>query len=178
MSDPDKRPRGRDPTQMTQSQSQSATGGTGAAKAPADGLLSGYQRSAGAFDELRAADGENYPHYAPLLGELEDFGAAELARRADACQRFVNEHGITYNVYGDPRGMERPWQLDPIPLVIAPEEWRALETGLVQRATLLNKILADCYGAQELIRSRWLSPGAGFRPAGFFASLPWHSGAG
>ncbi|MEI9863442.1 MAG: circularly permuted type 2 ATP-grasp protein [Limisphaerales bacterium] len=27
-----------------------------------------------------------------------------------------------------------------------------------QRATLLNKILADCYGAQELIRSRWLSP--------------------
>ena len=46
----------------------------------------------------------------------------------------------------------------PIPFVIAPEEWRALETGLIQRATLLNKILADCYGAQELIRSRWLSP--------------------
>ena len=42
---------------MTQSQSQSATGGTGAAKAPPTGLLSGYQRSAGAFDELRAADG-------------------------------------------------------------------------------------------------------------------------
>jgi uncharacterized circularly permuted ATP-grasp superfamily protein/uncharacterized alpha-E superfamily protein len=54
--------------------------------------------------------------------------------------------------------MERPWQLDPIPLVIAPEEWRTLETGLIQRATLLNKILADCYGAQDLIRSRWLSP--------------------
>jgi uncharacterized circularly permuted ATP-grasp superfamily protein/uncharacterized alpha-E superfamily protein len=158
MSDSDKRRRGRDPTAMTQSQSQSATGGTGAAKAPPTGLLSGYQCSAGAFDELRAADGQIFPHYAPLLGELEEFGAAELARRADACQRFVNEHGITYNVYGDPRGMERPWQLDPIPLIIAPDEWRALETGLVQRATLLNKILADCYGAQELIRSRWLSP--------------------
>jgi uncharacterized circularly permuted ATP-grasp superfamily protein len=25
--------------------------------------------------------------------------------------------------------MERPWQLDPVPLIIAPEEWRKLETG-------------------------------------------------
>jgi len=82
----------------------------------------------------------------------------ELRRRSDTCQRLVHEQGITYNVYGDPRGMERPWQLDPIPFIIAPEEWRELEAGLIQRATLLNKILVDCYGAQELIRSRWLSP--------------------
>jgi len=120
--------------------------------------LSGYKRSAGAFDELLKADGEIFPHYAKLIGELEEFGVAELKRRADACARFVHEHGITYNVYGDPRGMERLWQLDPVPFIIAPDEWQTLETGLIQRATLLNKILADCYGAQELIRSRWLSP--------------------
>jgi uncharacterized circularly permuted ATP-grasp superfamily protein/uncharacterized alpha-E superfamily protein len=155
MSDSDNRPRNRDQTQM--SQSQSATGGSSLRATPGK-LLSGYKRNAGAFDELLAKNGEIFLHYAKLLGELEQFGAAELARRADACQRFVNEHGITYNVYGDPRGMERPWQLDPIPLIVAPEEWRKLETGLIQRATLLNKILADCYGAQELIRSRWLSP--------------------
>jgi uncharacterized circularly permuted ATP-grasp superfamily protein/uncharacterized alpha-E superfamily protein len=159
MSDADDNTGRHDQPPMSQSQSQSATNDTSfAKKATPAGLLSGYKRSAGAFDELLAKNGEVFPHYAKLLGELEEFGAAELARRADASQRFVNEHGITYNVYGDPRGMERPWQLDPIPLVIAPEEWRALETGLVQRATLLNKILADCYGAQELIRSRWLSP--------------------
>ena len=144
---------------MIQTQSQSAPDDPSfAKKATPESLLSGYKRSAGAFDELLTKDGEIVPHYAKLLGELEKFGAAELARRADACQRFVHEHGITYNVYGDPRGMERPWQLDPIPFVIAPEEWSKLETGLIQRATLLNKILADCYGAQDLIRSRWLSP--------------------
>ena len=144
---------------MTQSQSQSATGDTGfATKAKPENLLSRYQRAAGVFDELLSKDGGIFPHYAKLMGELEAFGAAELSRRTDACQRFVREHGITYNVYGDPRGMERPWQLDPVPFVIAPEEWQKLETGLIQRATLLNKILADCYGAQELIRSRWLSP--------------------
>ena len=159
MSDaPDNKGRRNQPP-MTQSQSQSATGDTGfASKAKPEGLLSRYQRAAGAFDELLAADGEIFPHYAKLMGELEQFGAAELSRRTDACQRFVREHGITYNVYGDPRGMERPWQLDPVPFVIAPEEWQKLETGLIQRATLLNKILADCYGAQDLIRSRWLSP--------------------
>jgi uncharacterized circularly permuted ATP-grasp superfamily protein/uncharacterized alpha-E superfamily protein len=159
MSDADDNTDRHDQPPMSQSQSQSATNDTSfAKKATPAGLLSGYKRSAGAFDELLAKNGEIFPHYAKLLGELEEFGAAELSRRADASQRFVNEHGITYNVYGDPRGMERPWQLDPIPLIVAPEEWRALETGLIQRATLLNKILADCYGAQELIRSRWLSP--------------------
>ena len=159
MSDADNSRRDRDQKQMFQSQSQSAAGDVGEAKKAAPpGLLSGYQRNAGAFDELLAADGKTFPHYAKLLSELEEFGATELSRRAEACQRFVHEHGITYNVYGDSRGMERPWQLDPIPFVIAPEEWQKLETGLIQRATLLNKILADCYGNQELIRSRWLAP--------------------
>ncbi len=159
MSEAENKNSNRDHPQMSQSQSQLATGDTGfAKKAMPEILLSGYQRRAGAFDELLAKDGKIFPHYAKLLGELEEFGTRELARRADACQRFVHEHGITYNVYGDPRGMERPWQLDPIPFIIAPDEWQTIETGLIQRATLLNKILADCYGAQDLIRSRWLSP--------------------
>ena len=79
----------------------------------------------------------------------------------------MHEQGITYHVYGDPRGVERPWQLDPVPLVMAPDEWRSLEAGLIQRATLLNKILADCYGSQELIRSRWLSPALVFAQPDF-----------
>ncbi len=155
--------------QMSQSQSQSAPDEeSGAKKATAAGLLSGYKDNGGAFDELLAKNGEIFPHYAKLLGELEEFGAMELARRVDASQRFVNEHGITYNVYGDPRGMERPWQLDPIPLVVAPQEWQALEAGLIQRATLLNKILADCYGGQELHPIALAFARAHFRPAGIF----------
>jgi uncharacterized circularly permuted ATP-grasp superfamily protein/uncharacterized alpha-E superfamily protein len=146
--------------QMFQSQSQSATGQPGAAEtsAAADSLLSGYRQNGPVFDEFLAADGRPRAHYAGLLAALRELGPAELKRRQDTCERLVHEQGITYNVYGDPRGMERPWQLDPVPLVIAPDEWRSLEAGLIQRATLLNKILADCYGAQELIRSRWLSP--------------------
>jgi uncharacterized circularly permuted ATP-grasp superfamily protein/uncharacterized alpha-E superfamily protein len=147
--------------QMLQSQSQSATGELNAAEKAAiatDVLLSGYKPGASVFDEFLEDDGKPRAHYASLLAALQELGPAELKRRQETCQRLVHEQGITYNVYGDPRGMERPWQLDPIPFVIAPDEWRSLEAGLIQRATLLNKILADCYGAQELIRSRWLSP--------------------
>ncbi len=144
---------------MIQSQSQTATGETSfAKKATPEKLLAGYKPAKGAFDELLAANGEPRPHYAKLVGALEEFSPNELQHRADTCQRLIREQGITYNVYGDPRGMERPWQVDPIPFIIAPDEWRALEAGLIQRATLLNKILTDCYGAQELIRTRWLSP--------------------
>ena len=122
--------------------------------APVQDLFAAYRAASGVFDELRAGDGAWRAHYGGLRQSLDELGPAELKRRDDTCQRLVHEQGITYNVYGDPRGMERPWQLDPVPFVIAPDEWRRLEAGLIQRATLLNKILADCYGAQDLIRSR------------------------
>src|SRR5712675_3635150 len=155
---------------MFQSQSQSATEKTSAAgkAVPAvPGVLSGYKPGAASFDEFLDGDGRPRAHYAGLLAALQDLGPAEIKRRQETCQRLVHEQGITYNVYGDPRGMERPWQLDPIPFVIAPDEWRALEAGLIQRATLLNKILADCYDKQELIRSRWLSPALVFAQPDF-----------
>ncbi|MGP8055048.1 MAG: circularly permuted type 2 ATP-grasp protein, partial [Limisphaerales bacterium] len=153
---------------MTQSQSMMGEASAVQNAAPAAaGLLAGYQQNAAAFDELLAESGPVRPHYAKLMGALAELSPAELQHRWDTSQRFVHEQGITYNVYGDPRGMERPWQLDPIPFVIAPDEWRSLEAGLIQRATLLNRILADCYGSQELIRSRWLSPALVFAQPDF-----------
>ena len=158
MSDAADNPGRRNRPPMTQSQFQSAPEDTSfAKKAKPESLLSGYESGA-AFDEFLAADQQPRPQYARLFGALEEFGPAEMRHRRDACERLVNEQGITYNVYGDARSLERPWQLDPVPFVIAPDEWRALETGLIQRATLLNQILADCYGPQELIRTHWLSP--------------------
>jgi len=161
MSDADNKEPNRTPPPMFQSQSQSATGKADAAERAAfkpASLLSGYQPDSPVFDEFLADNGQPRAHYAGLLTALQELGPAELKRRQETGERLVHEQGITYNVYGDPRGMERPWQLDPVPFIIAPGEWRSLEAGLIQRATLLNKILADCYGAQELIRSRWLSP--------------------
>jgi len=130
-------------------------------------LLENYQRNAAVFDEFLADDGRPRAHYAKLTGTLTGLSGPELRRRWDTGDRLVHERGITYNVYGDPRGMERPWQLDPLPFIIAPDEWRGLEAGLIQRATLLNRILADCYSDQKLIHTRWLSPALVFAQPDF-----------
>ncbi|HMJ89979.1 MAG TPA: circularly permuted type 2 ATP-grasp protein, partial [Candidatus Acidoferrum sp.] len=128
------------------------------AAAAAMDLFSNYRVPTGAFDECLDSDGKLRPHYEKLRQTLSPLGAAELERRADTSRRLVEEQGITYNVYDDPRGLERPWQLDPFPFVISAAEWRALEAALIQRATLINRILVDCYGPQDLIRSHWLPP--------------------
>jgi uncharacterized circularly permuted ATP-grasp superfamily protein/uncharacterized alpha-E superfamily protein len=130
-------------------------------------LLEKYQRREGAYDEFLGEDGKPRSQYVKLFSDLEAFSATEIRRRRETCDRLIQEQGITYHVYGDPRGVERPWPLDPIPIILAPDEWRSLEVALIQRATLLNRILADCYGSQELIRSRWLSPALVFAQPDF-----------
>jgi uncharacterized circularly permuted ATP-grasp superfamily protein/uncharacterized alpha-E superfamily protein len=132
-------------------------------------LLAGYPREDGVFDEAFSAGGELLPHYARFLEAIQKLGPAELKRRRESCRRLLHEQGITYNIHGDAktRGMEQPWQVDPIPLVIAPEEWRSLEAALIQRATLINAILTDCYGPRELIRSRRLPPALVFAQPDF-----------
>ena len=62
-------------------------------------------------------DGRLRPQWGTLAGELERIGGAMRRRRGEHAQRLIRENGVTYNVYGDPRGLDRPWQLDPLPLV-------------------------------------------------------------
>lgn len=132
-----------------------------------DRLIEGYRPEDGVFDEFMTRDGEIKPAYGPLLEALGRLTSDDLKRRWETARRIIHEQGITYNVYGDSRGMERPWQLDPIPFVIGQKEWQSLEKALVQRATLINRILADCYGAQTLIRSGWLPPALVFAQPDF-----------
>jgi uncharacterized circularly permuted ATP-grasp superfamily protein/uncharacterized alpha-E superfamily protein len=48
--------------------------------------------------------------------------------------------------------MDRPWALDALPLVLDAVEWQGLSAGLAQRARLLNLVLSDLYGPQQLLR--------------------------
>jgi uncharacterized circularly permuted ATP-grasp superfamily protein/uncharacterized alpha-E superfamily protein len=79
----------------------------------------------------------------------------------------VRENGVTYNVYADPQGADRPWELDLLPMILSHEEWRGIEAAIVQRATLLNKILVDVYGEQRLLKEGLLPPALVYGHAGF-----------
>jgi uncharacterized circularly permuted ATP-grasp superfamily protein/uncharacterized alpha-E superfamily protein len=110
------------------------------------------------YREQCDARGELKPHWARLLGMVAGLSETERMRRMESARGIISEQGITYNVYGDDRGMERPWELDPLPMLLGASEWREIEAGLIQRATLLNEIIADCYGGQRLLRSGDLPP--------------------
>jgi uncharacterized circularly permuted ATP-grasp superfamily protein/uncharacterized alpha-E superfamily protein len=127
----------------------------------------GYEPRAHGYDELLSPDNRLREHWTRFAQLLSVLGRDELTRRWESAQRQLRENGVTYNVYDDSRGMDRPWQLDPVPMLVAAEEWRALERGLSQRAYLLNLILDDLYGTRSLVRQRLLPGEVVYRSPGF-----------
>ncbi len=114
--------------------------------------LGDYRRDAGRHDELLDDEGRVRSHWQGLFTSLGNPRGGAIARRAiDATRRLIAENGVTYNVYADPQGTDRPWTLDPLPLLLAAGEWPTIEAGLAQRARLLDALLADLYGPQRLI---------------------------
>src|SRR6202795_1676278 len=131
-------------------------------------LSTGYPQTAGVYDEMSSALGVLRPHWNVFINSLSEIGEQELGRRWKTARQRIRENGVTYNVYGDPLGMDRPWNLDSIPLMISPSEWSQLEAGLIQRARLLNLILADLYGPQQLLRGGLIPPALVFGNPGFW----------
>ena len=64
-----------------------------------------------------------------FVRSIESMGAQEFAARRDSARRAIRENGVTYNVYGDPQGIDRPWELDMVPLIVPADEWSRLEAG-------------------------------------------------
>src|SRR5262245_31272314 len=106
-------------------------------------LLEGYETRGHVHDELVTAGGQLRPHYDIFARSLEAIGRHEIASRWENAKRAIRDNGVTYNVYGDPEGVDRPWTLDMIPLLLPSSEWKRLETALIQRARVLNLLLAD-----------------------------------
>ncbi|MBP2290608.1 circularly permuted type 2 ATP-grasp protein [Azospirillum rugosum] len=119
------------------------------------------------YDEMVTGQGRLRPHWQSFMGTLGPLDPELMAERWEEARRLLHQNGVTYNIYGDPKGMERPWPLDMVPLLIPAHEWKAVESGLVQRATLLNAVLADLYGPQTLTRSGRLSPAVIHADPGF-----------
>lgn len=117
-----------------------------------------YQCSPSCYDEMATAEGHFRPHWQTFISRIQAIGSSELTQRWKEAKHLIRENGVTYNVYGDPQGMDRPWELDPIPLLISSSDAAVIESGLVQRARLLDLILSDLYGAQRLLTSGILPP--------------------
>jgi len=129
---------------------QTQTSSPAVSPAPGAGWLD-YVSAAPVPDELYDPAGSIRAHWHTFLNALRTMGSPELSRRWAEVQHLIRENGVTYNVYGDPRGMNRPWQLDPIPLLISAAESQFLERGLIQRGRLLEALMHDLYGPQRCL---------------------------
>lgn len=119
----------------------------------------------GHFDELRGAlatpcpaptDAHELaslsPHWSAFFATLGSENGADMAQRLASLARQVHDNGITYNVYADRNGPQRPWSLDLFPLLIDAASWQQIEAGVSQRMRLLERLMADVYGPQQLVR--------------------------
>src|SRR5579862_4925462 len=115
-----------------------------------------YEATPGFYDEVLGTGTELLPHWRELSESVSAMGHQGITRRWREGQRLIHDNGITYNVYSDPESTSRPWPLDPVPLMMDPAEWKTIEAAVIQRATLLNSVLADLYGPQRLLREKML----------------------
>ncbi len=83
-------------------------------------LLADYPLDEGRHDEMFAAALEPRAHWKPMLDQLAEEPAERMRERLHTVQRRIRENGVTYNVYADPKGADRPWELDVVPLVVEP----------------------------------------------------------
>jgi uncharacterized circularly permuted ATP-grasp superfamily protein/uncharacterized alpha-E superfamily protein len=112
----------------------------------------------GHFDELRGSSSELLQHWKTFFEQLGPSGLSDLDQRTQELNRQVRDNGITYNVYADEFGPQRPWSVDLFPLIINPDSWQEIQSGILQRARLLEAIIADIYGPQNLLKEGYIPP--------------------
>ena len=105
--------------------------------------LAAYELDPRVPDEAFRPGGALRPHWRALDGllrELDADGVEALQRRTAAA---ASSSAL-------PGGASAP--LDGLPLLLSEREWRLLDAGLTQRATALNRLLADVYGGARIVR--------------------------
>lgn len=117
-----------------------------------------YSGLKGHWDELLQPSGFPRRHWRRLSVAIGRMSFQELNNCWNAGQQLIQANGISYNVGSDPQDQERPWPMDPIPMLISEAEWKRIEAAVSQRASLLNAILGDLYGEQRLVREGRLPP--------------------
>jgi uncharacterized circularly permuted ATP-grasp superfamily protein/uncharacterized alpha-E superfamily protein len=98
------------------------------------------------------------PAWGQFFSHIATDGQGALAQRAASLARQIRDNGVTYNVYADEGGPQRPWSLDLFPLIVSAASWTQIETGIIQRMRVLEGVMSDVYGDQTLLDQGLLPP--------------------
>jgi uncharacterized circularly permuted ATP-grasp superfamily protein len=135
------------------------------------GQLAGRYEIGAAYDEMVAEPGRPRASYRRIFSLLQTTSAADLRRRQALAQRSFRDHGITFTVQNDERGLEKLFPFDLIPRVISAQTWARLESGLKQRVQALNHFLADIYGPRRILKQQAVPAEIVLSSTGFMREL-------
>ena len=108
--------------------------------------------------QLGASDAQMTGAWSQFFESCSSDGLGPLAQRSTNLARQIRDNGVTYNVYADEDGPQRPWSLGLFPLIISAQSWQQIEAGVTQRVRLLDQLMADVYGPQQLLAQGLLPP--------------------
>ena len=112
----------------------------------ADCWLADYRARAPAEDVLAGSDD---PAWAAMFAELAAVTSDDLDHARERVQRHAADIGMGFRSIGEAE--QRAWPVSPVPLLLPAAEWHGIAAGIVQRAELLEAVLADIYGPQTLV---------------------------
>ena len=134
----------------------------------ADGLaalLAAYRPAPGTRDEMLDETGAIRPLWQSLMGRLAEAGDDEISTSFLRGDQYLRDAGVYFRDLDNDAAGERDWALSHVPVLIDEAEWNDLATGLIERADLLEHVVADLYGDATLIAD-------GHLPAALIANNP------
>jgi len=108
-----------------------------------------------AWDEMATGRGGLRPGWGTLVASIASIGPDGLKHRADLLDRMLVDDGVTALL---PGAAPKAWRCDPLPLLIPAAEFATIEAGLIQRARLIETVLQDVYGRQDLLSEGRIPP--------------------
>ena len=110
-------------------------------------------------------------HWQAFFDHLDTRDVQSLNQKQKELERQIKDNGVTYNIYADQHGPQRPWSLDLFPFIINEESWLTLESAVTQQVKLLQRVMQDVYGDQQLTKSGLLPPALVNGHPGFLRSM-------
>ncbi|ACQ82103.1 protein of unknown function DUF404 [Beutenbergia cavernae DSM 12333] len=120
-------------------------------------VLAGYRAGGPGHDEMLQSTGAARAAWAQMADLVGLHHGEQLAQRAADVVALLEDHGVRHGA-DDAGGTGRPWLLDPLPVLLDEVEWARIESGLRQRALLLDLVLTDLYSGAELLTRGVLPP--------------------
>jgi len=118
-----------------------------------------------AWDEACEPDGRPREHYALLMEALAAADLTELSRQVSA---HIDSEGASFGGDGG-----SAFRVDPVPRIVAADEWSLLEAGVAQRTRALAEFVSDVYGGRRIVEAGHV-PARVIESAGHFE--PWMVG--